>query len=146
MDESVVAVERAMVAIRRSQSRRALGRLGEGDGIDPSVFGVLDAIEGLGRPATVTEVAARLDVDQPRASRLVARAVAEGLVVRAADQEDGRRTLLTITAGARERLEAVHGLRREVFAAAMAGWSDADRAGFARLLTAFVESYGALTR
>lgn len=150
MDESTVAVERAMVAIRRSQSRRAMGRqamgrLGDGAGVDPSVFGVLDAIEGLDRPATVTEVGARLGVDQPRASRLVARAVAEGLVVRAADQRDGRRALLSLTPRATAQLEAVHGFRQGVFAAAMADWTDTDRAAFARLITAFVASWSAVT-
>ena len=89
--EHVVAVERAMVAIRRSQTRRAMSRVADGPAIDPSVFGVLDAVDVLGRPATVSEVGAELGVDQPRASRLVARAVNDGLVARGVDQRDARR-------------------------------------------------------
>ncbi|MEV0407887.1 MarR family winged helix-turn-helix transcriptional regulator [Actinoallomurus sp. NPDC050550] len=146
--EALTAVERAMVAIRRSQTRRAMSRLGrdlEGVTFDPTVFGVLDAIEGMGRPCTVTEVAAALDVDQPRASRLVARAVDAGLLVRQADQRDGRRTPVALTDRAREQLDRMHRFRQETFARAMADWPDDDRATFARLLTSFVESFTALT-
>ncbi len=83
-DEHVRAVERAMVAIRRSQTRRALTRLAEGrdDGggsgvVAGSAVDVLDAIEAeqAGTPATVSGVGAALNVDQPRASKLVAAAV-----------------------------------------------------------------------
>jgi hypothetical protein len=38
----------------------------------------------------------------------------------------------------RARLEETHGARRAVFGQAMAGWSEAERRQFARLLTAFV--------
>ncbi|MGO4418609.1 MarR family transcriptional regulator, partial [Streptomyces sp. MCAF7] len=79
--EPVDDIERAMVAIRRSQNRRSLARLaGEGgaDGGDSprgaaakgAAFDVLDAIEAAeqsGAPATVSGVAAALAVDQPRA-------------------------------------------------------------------------------
>ncbi|GAA4608868.1 MarR family winged helix-turn-helix transcriptional regulator [Actinoallomurus liliacearum] len=146
--EALIAVERAMVAIRRSQTRRALSRVGRDlDGVtfDPTVFGVLDAIEGMGRPCTITEVAAALDVDQPRASRLVARAVDAGLLVRLADQRDGRRTPVALTDAAREQLALIHRFRQETFARAMADWPDEDRVAFARLLTSFVQSFTALT-
>ncbi len=61
-------------------------------------------------------------MDQPRASKLVAAAA-------------GRRVSAEI-----------HGFRREFFARAMDGWTDTDRAEFARLLTSFVASLGAATR
>ncbi|MET0135202.1 MAG: MarR family transcriptional regulator [Kibdelosporangium sp.] len=134
MDPALVAVERAMVAIRRSQSRRVLSRHMV---IDPAVFGVLDAVEE-GGPFSVTELAAVLAVDQPRASRLVAKAVDEGLLRRQADQSDGRRTLVVLTSSGRRQVDAAHENRRRVFAEAMAGWSDAERETFARLLTSFV--------
>jgi DNA-binding MarR family transcriptional regulator len=134
MDASVELVERAMVAIRRRQSRRALARLMP---VDPARFGVLDAIEEHG-PSSVSDLANALGVDQPRASRLAARAVDEGLLVRQADQHDGRRTLLRLTASGRRQVDAAHAARREIFAAAMADWPAADRKTFARLLTAFI--------
>jgi DNA-binding MarR family transcriptional regulator len=141
-------VERAMVAIRRSQSRRTLARLAgqpPDAGAGGSAFDVLDAIEAAeqaGSPAGVGGVAAALGVDQPRASRLVAAAVGAGLVRREADQADGRRSVLVRTAAGRAASEEVRRFRRSVFASAMADWSDAERAEFARLLTRFVGGLG----
>ncbi|MFI5910225.1 MarR family winged helix-turn-helix transcriptional regulator [Dactylosporangium sp. NPDC051541] len=154
-DEHVKAVERAMVAIRRSQTRRALTRLAEqrDDAEHAGVVGnaavdVLDAIaaaEQAGTPATVSGVAATLNVDQPRASKLVAAAVEAGLVRREADQADGRRTALVRTERGNALFEEMHRFRRSIFAAAMSDWPDADRAAFARLLTRFVESLAGMT-
>jgi DNA-binding MarR family transcriptional regulator len=148
----VADIERAMVAIRRLQLRRTLGRLSEQRGgawFDPTMTAVVDAVEEheeAGGPCTVSSVAAALSVDQPRASRLVARAVEQGLLARSADQLDGRRTLLTLTDGGVKHAERVHQFRRGVFAEAMAGWSPRQVATFARLLTRFTRSFTELTR
>lgn len=153
-DVAVEAVERAMVALRRSQSRRSLARLHEqqhptragsagaadGDSAAVDVLDVIEAAERTGDRASVSSVAAALGVDQPRASKLVAAAVAAGLVRREADQGDGRRALLVATDAGRAVSERVHAFRRAVFATAMSDWSDGDRAAFARLLTRFVEA------
>jgi DNA-binding MarR family transcriptional regulator len=153
-DEHVKAVERAMVAIRRSQTRRALTRLAEGrDDADSGVVGgsavdVLDAIEAAeqaGTPATVSGVAAALNVDQPRASKLVAAAVEAGLVRREADQVDGRRAFLVRTERGTTLSQELHRFRRSIFATAMSDWTDADRMAFARLLTRFVDSLAGMT-
>lgn len=144
--EAAAAVERAMVAIRRRQQRRTLARLARREQVaaaqDTAVHGVVDVVEeeaeSAGRAATVSSVAAALGVDQPRASRLVAAAVDAGLVRRLADQADGRRAPLALTAPGRDQAERVHRFRRAVFAEAMADWSDAERAEFAQLLTRFV--------
>lgn len=127
-----------MVAIRRSQTRRALARSGPTGGVDPAVFDVVDAVEGLGDQATVMAVAAALDVAQPRASKLVAAAVEAGWLRREADQGDGRRSLLVRTAQGVALSERVHAARRARFAAATAGWTAADLDLFAQLLTRFV--------
>jgi hypothetical protein len=80
-DRHTEAVERAMVALRRSQSRRTLARLAarrhgsQADGPAAAAYDVLDVIEAgeeAGRAATVTSVAAVLNIDQPRASKLAA--------------------------------------------------------------------------
>lgn len=151
MEEAVADIERAMVAIRRLQMRRTLSRLSErrsGARLDPTLMAVVDVVEEhgeAGSPCTVSSVAAALAVDQPRASRLVARAVEEGLLERAADQLDGRRTLLTLTKRGVLHAEQVHRFRRGVFAEAMSGWSPRQVATFARLLTRFTESFRELT-
>ena len=162
-DEHTEAVERAMVAIRRSQNRRTLARLaaarhgarpggGRGTaaegpgGAGADVLDIIEEAEEAGRRATVTSVAAALNFDQPRASKLVAAAVAAGLVRREADQADGRRALLVRTPAGRHLSAQAHAFRRQVFGEAMAGWPAADRAEFARLLTRFVESLAKVTR
>lgn len=140
--EHVAEVERAMVAIRRRQTRRALAKLaGEHGGRAAyDVLDVVEAAEQAGEPASVTSVAAALDVDQPRASKLVATAVAAGLVRRQADQADGRRALLVRTEEGRAASAEVHRFRQTAFAAAMSDWTEAERAEFARLLSRFVRS------
>ncbi|WP_326567328.1 MarR family winged helix-turn-helix transcriptional regulator [Amycolatopsis rhabdoformis] len=151
MADPVADVERAMIAIRRSQQRRALTRMARDRGqraLDP-VIELLDVVEDFAErdePATVTSLAAALGVDQPRASRLVARAVEQDDLQREADQADGRRTVLALTSVGRARLDALHSFRRTVFAEAMAPWPDEDRAAFARLLTSFIANYEGLAR
>jgi DNA-binding MarR family transcriptional regulator len=134
----VEAVEQAMVAIRRRQTRRALARQAEHD---PAAYDVLDVVEAAEQKhaeATVTTIAAALGVDQPRASKLVAKAVAAGLVERVADQRDGRRALLVRTERGRGASEAIHETRQAAFGQAMSGWTADERAEFARLLARFV--------
>ncbi len=154
-NHDIEAVERAMVAMRRSQSRRNLARLAaarhpadsaDSAGTGLEVLDVIEAAEETGGAVTVTGVAAALNIDQPRASKLVAAAVTAGLVLRRADQADGRRALLVRTPAGRRMSAEIHSFRRQVFAEAMDGWPAADRAEFARLLTRFVESLGAATR
>ncbi|MET7337169.1 MarR family winged helix-turn-helix transcriptional regulator [Nonomuraea sp. NPDC005650] len=135
-DNYVAAVERAMVAIRRRQSRRALARQ---QGVVGPEYDVLDVIEGAGGSVTVSTVAQALSVDQPRASRLVAAAVTAGLVRREADQADGRKAWLVLTEAGQAALEQARRGRQAAFAAVMEEWPAQDRAEFARLLTRFVE-------
>ncbi|PPK68054.1 MarR family winged helix-turn-helix transcriptional regulator [Actinokineospora auranticolor] len=142
--DDVALVERAMVAIRRLQARRALGAL-SGRDHTPAATAVVDVVEDQ-EPCTVGAVAAALAVDQPRASRLVAAAVEAGLVERRADQSDGRRTLLALTRAGRAHADEVHRFRQGVFAEAMADWPPDKRAAFAGMLTDFVDAYTALVR
>lgn len=132
MDE-VERIERAMIAIRRRQTRRTLGA-GEPGG---QAFDVLDVVEDATAP-TVSTVAAALAVDQLRASKLVATAVAGGLVRRVADQTDGRRSLLELTDAGKALVAQAHDRRRGAFDRAMTGWSARERGEFARLLGRFV--------
>lgn len=156
-DLDVEAIERAMVAIRRSQRRRSLAgrdakRIVNGGGESTTgvrarpddatvdVLDVLEAAEQTGVEATVATVAVALSVDPPRASKLVAAAVEAGLVQRAADQQDGRRSLLAPTDAGRALIKQVHQFRCSVFASAMSDWPDTDRNMFAQSLTRFVEA------
>src|SRR5256885_17121504 len=96
MTDAGADVERAMIAIRRSQQRRALSRIGKarGRGAHDPVHELLDVVEELterGEPSTGTALSAPMGVDQARASRLVARAVEQGPPPPEADQRAGRR-------------------------------------------------------
>ncbi|MEU7480603.1 MarR family winged helix-turn-helix transcriptional regulator [Lentzea sp. NPDC042327] len=139
VDTHLAAVEQALIAMRRSQSRRALAELAV------PAFDVLDVIEAAERggvQATVSGVAAALHVDQPRASKLVTSAVDAGLVARVADKADGRRVLLVRTPRGRATSAELHRARQAACAAAMAEWSEDERATFAELLTRFVAGFG----
>lgn len=155
MVDPVVQVEAAMVAIRRRQVRRAFAREAAANEAartanpsdaavvakDDSTQQVIDAIEAAGtEPIGVNGIAEALGVDQPRASKLVAAAVAAGLIRREADQLDGRRTNLVLTATGQDRVDVVHRFRRARFATAMDDWPEADKLAFATLLTRFVSA------
>ncbi|MEV4128427.1 MarR family transcriptional regulator [Nocardia sp. NPDC049707] len=134
--DDVDRVEQAMIAIRRRQSRRTLAGGKEAAG---QAFDVLDVIESSHQP-TVSTVAAALAVDQSRASKLIATAVGTNLVRRTADQADGRRSVLMLTSRGQAVVAAAHQRRRETFDRAMSGWTESERAEFARLLTRFIEA------
>ncbi|WP_040780478.1 MarR family winged helix-turn-helix transcriptional regulator [Nocardia pneumoniae] len=134
-DATTIAVEAAMVRIRRRQTRGALS-----DGAIPvAVSRVLDAVAD-GAADTVGALAPALGVDQPRASRLVAQAVSSGLLERVADQRDGRRAVLRLTPAGRDAVATAKAGRRAAMAAAMADWTPTERADFARLLERFVDA------
>jgi DNA-binding MarR family transcriptional regulator len=151
MTDPVVEVERAMIAIRRSQARRTLSRLARErteNPLDQALMGVLDAVEECeerGESSTVTALGVALTIDQPRASRQVARAVEQGLLRREADQRDGRRAVLALTEQGRAHVEEMHSFRRAVFAEAMGGWPSDDKEAFGRLLTTFAQRYAEIS-
>jgi DNA-binding MarR family transcriptional regulator len=75
--------------------------------------------------------------DPSTISRQVAELVRGGLVRREPDPSDGRASLLAITDAGRQVCERVRTLRRELLAAAVAGWADTELAEFASLLNRF---------
>lgn len=144
IEEPAAAVERAMVVIRRRQSRRVLAQSVRQQGFSANLIGtaeILDDIEeadSLRRDRTVTGIAERLRMDQPRVSRLVAAAIDNGLLERRADPSDGRRSLLALTEAGRDVLGGLRRNGRFQFEQAMGDWQPAERATFAELLTRFV--------
>ncbi|MEX3105673.1 MarR family winged helix-turn-helix transcriptional regulator [Streptomyces sp. ST1020] len=151
----MTAIERALVALRRSQQRRNLARSAESRGeradderLPDAVLELLDAVESAadrGASLTVTDAAAALGVDQPRSSRLAGQALDAGLLRREADQSDGRRSLLVLTDAGRAALARVHDVRHRAIARAIAHWPAEDQDAFARLLPRFVQDFAALS-
>jgi len=144
--DALLQIERAMVRIRRSQTRRAIGRLMERQlraRFNLAHSFVVDALDEArevpGNEPSVGVVAEHLGVDPSRASRMVADAVRGGYVRRVASQADGRRMCLELTGAGEKLLKTTSSFRRQVFSKAMASWSESDCVEFARLLAKFVE-------
>jgi DNA-binding MarR family transcriptional regulator len=144
--DALTRIERAMVRIRRSQTRRTIGRWMErelGTRFNMAHSFVVDALDEAsgdsGNEPSVGMVAEHLGVDPSRASRMVADAVRGGYVRRVASQVDGRRMCLELTGAGRKLLKTTSRFRRHFFSRVMAGWSENDCAEFARLLTKFTQ-------
>ncbi|HEX3782367.1 MAG TPA: MarR family transcriptional regulator [Pseudonocardiaceae bacterium] len=144
---TMATVERSMVQLRRSMTRRTLARLAaqkSGQAVDPALADVLDAVAegpvGSGQELTVGLVATRLGIDPSRASRLVAAGIKAGYLRRVASQADGRRIHLELTAVAEEFAVAAHHARQGLYEQLMREWSEPDRAIFAELLSRFTEA------
>jgi DNA-binding MarR family transcriptional regulator len=144
---AILQVDRAMVRIRRSQTKRTIGRQMEremGARFKMAHSVVVDALDDLsamaGEKPSIRMVGEYLGVDPSRASRLVADAVRGGYVRRVASQNDGRSTGLELTSAGRKLLKTAGRFRQQMFSNAMAGWSDDDCDEFARLLIRFTES------
>lgn len=140
-----------MVRIRRSQTRRTLGKLAENELGRPIALSrsfVVDALEegpdgSAASELTVGVVAERLGIDPSRASRMVAEAIDAGDVVRVASQSDGRRITLELTAQGRELAREARRVRLTFFDRAMAGWPAQEREQLSRLLTKFIDGLNA---
>lgn len=154
--DPVVLIEQALMTMRRDQQvrrlQRGMGRHhggprhghGHGHGHDRSLggaarFRMLDALE-VGA-CTISDLADRIGVDQPRASRLVAEAVDRGFVRRGVDPADARRAVVELTASGRTFLQSAHRTRRSAVESALAGFTPEESARFAELLTRFVGAW-----
>ncbi len=114
----------------------AAGRFG-----GPARLRLLEALATASTPLSVGEIADAVGVDQPRASRLVQQAVDAGLVRREADPDDARRTRIMLTERGRAIVQGFRGDRREAVGAALAGFTAAERAELARLLTKLADAW-----
>jgi DNA-binding MarR family transcriptional regulator len=102
-----------------------------GGGVSDAQVGhvlVLEAIaatrhEGV---AYIGAVATELGLDRSNASRMLASAVAAGLVTKAVSPQDARRTELALTATGEEMLGAAHAWQQQTFERMTAGWSASD--------------------
>lgn len=105
-----------------------------------AVQAVEAGLEEPGGEVTVGAVAERLEIDQSTASRLVAEAIRDGYLSRAASEADGRRIRLELTEAGRKLAEDARRYQRSVFEDLTRDWSERDREEFARLLVKFADS------
>jgi DNA-binding MarR family transcriptional regulator len=145
--EALALVDRAMVRIRRSQSRRSIGKLMQqklGSSINLADIAVVDALQELAdageEQPTIGNMAEKLGIEPSRASRMTTGALRAGLVKRIASQADGRRSHLAITPKGLKALETIQKFRIMVFSQLMSEWSDRNCEQFAELLIRFTDS------
>ncbi|QAY59433.1 MarR family transcriptional regulator [Microbacterium protaetiae] len=108
----------------------------------PARVRLLEALAAASTPLSVSELAERIGVDQPRASRLVQQCVGLGFVRREADPDDARRTRIVLTEQGNAVISGFRGNRRAAIEDALAEFTDAERAELARLLTKLADSWG----
>ena len=83
-------------------------------------------------------------MDPSRASRIVSELVERGFLVREADQDDARRTVLALTPKARDYLEAFIAAKWRLLAQVFEGWEEGEIEDFARLFQRYVDRLGAV--
>ncbi|MFE7351716.1 MarR family winged helix-turn-helix transcriptional regulator [Streptomyces sp. NPDC057543] len=97
-----------------------------------------------GAEITVGAVAELLGVDPSVASRMVSDNIKAGYLVRAASQQDGRRTVLRLGPEGTELMSRLRRHQREAFDYITDDWADEDRLEFARLMLKYVDSLARL--
>ncbi|MDT0184828.1 MarR family winged helix-turn-helix transcriptional regulator [Microbacterium sp. ARD31] len=107
----------------------------------PARLRMLEALAAASGGLSISAIADAVGVDQPRASRLVQQSVELGLVVREADPDDARRTLVALTDQGRSAVRGFRGERRSSVAAALESFTDAERAELARLLAKLADGW-----
>jgi DNA-binding MarR family transcriptional regulator len=83
--------------------------------LSPALTAALATIETHG-PLTPSELAEHERVQRPTATRIVARLEEEGLIDRAADPEDGRASLLSVSRAGRDLLRRLRGRKNAYLA------------------------------
>jgi DNA-binding MarR family transcriptional regulator len=138
-DRDVADIEQALVAlVRRSNDVRAHARLEHraGTQLGRAAYVVLARIADA-EPLRLSDLAAAVGIDLSTASRQVTRLAELGLVERTGDDADRRAAALRLTRAGRATLNRFRAARHEWLTGVLAGWSAAERATFARLLTRF---------
>ncbi|GGQ22424.1 MarR family winged helix-turn-helix transcriptional regulator [Streptosporangium pseudovulgare] len=104
------------------------------------VLNLVDEARATGTEMTVGGLAAHLLVDPSVASRMVSDCISHGYLVRAASQQDGRRTVLHLTEEGAALLDRFRRQQRQAFEYITRDWPDAERLEFARLLLKYADS------
>jgi DNA-binding MarR family transcriptional regulator len=139
-DRSLHRIEHEVgVLIRRV--RRVIGERARAvhPDLQPATYLLLAHLDESG-PLRASALVDATGVDKGAISRQVQQLVDLGLLTRTQDPDDGRATLLTVSADARARLDSVQRARSERFGRLLGEWSDADLADFAEDLSRYNEA------
>jgi DNA-binding MarR family transcriptional regulator len=139
-DGPVDQIQTALQIVARSITLvRAHERLLQAAGVrlDRAGAALLHRLYVHGSSLRVTNLADLLGVDAPAITRKIHRLEHDGLVVRHADPDDRRATLIGLTPAGRRTLERVLDARRAWLERLFGGWDGTDLATFASLLDRF---------
>lgn len=127
--------------IRRARLPEVHERVAKAAGIDLDRGGyvVLHQIGDWG-PLRISDLAERLGVTLPTASRHVSRLEARGYLDRSTEPDDARVCRVALSAAGRDAVRHVAAARRDAVADLLSAWPDADRADLARLLDRLVDT------
>lgn len=130
--QTTAGLERALTDVARAILRLEVPRhvLAEGEFVDRAGYWLLVRVS---ERATIrlSELADCVELDLSTVSRQMRDLVSAGLVDKQPDPDDGRASLLSISARGAIVLEAVSEARRMALANAVAEWSDDERMGLA---------------
>ncbi|WP_099905832.1 MarR family winged helix-turn-helix transcriptional regulator [Streptomyces sp. TLI_171] len=101
---------------------------------------VLEHTRDSAKEVTVGAIAELLAVDPSVASRMVTDNINAGYLLRAASQQDGRRTVLRLSPAGTELMARFRRHQRSAFEYITADWAEDDRLEFARLMLKYVDS------
>ncbi len=144
-DELLDAVGPAFGKLRRSSLLEVENPISQKDLSRTLVLNiVLEAEQGDAREVTVGAVAEYLGVDPSVASRMVSDSISAGYLIRAASQQDGRRTILHLSSEGRDLMARFRRHQRAAFEFVTADWTERERLEFARLMVKYVAAQNAL--
>jgi DNA-binding MarR family transcriptional regulator len=104
-----------------------------------ATFGLLLQIDQLAGDCHARELAAHAGLDPSTVSRGVASLAAHGLIERRPDPDDGRASVLALTAAGRAALAETWNWYGQVLDRALADWSPAEVSAFSSLLGRFTD-------
>ena len=139
-------VERALTFIRREQQRHRLHRAAMRGSDTPAPvssarFRYLDALEDAENGRAISDIGDVIGVDRPRASRLTAELLKDGLIERQPHPDDSRYVLVRLTAEGTALVNEMHGARRDAVTRTLAGFTPQESHTFAELLSRFVAAW-----
>lgn len=125
----------------RWSSSQVQERVASGVGVtlDPTEIRAIYTLGLRGGTARPSALADELHLSRPTMSKLIARLMADDLVARSADPDDGRATTVSFTARGAHAYDRLVSAGHEMVRHALADWPEADAAAFGRLLQRFVD-------
>lgn len=140
--DAIEEIEQAMTTLVRQSSQPRLYEefvVRAGVRLRPGAYPALMEIARR-EPVRLSDLANILEVEASSVSRHVKNLAERRLVARDGDPADGRAALLQLTAHGRDVVERLKAAERAVLVELLNGWSERDRAAFARLLSRFVSA------